>query len=308
MLETLGQTNIGNLSLVEPGAVETNPFFDSEKDLTEQDWDLMLKKFEENGNLISDLQMNRVPENRLGQHLFTGVALKLLSPERFKQIHLPDDLLKTSTNMLAKKRSWADNLLNGLTGKLQASEIRDSVEILANLSILFPEERAGIRRSCRNFVEPCLNDLMVGQPDIYEHVFNLSVLFPTEILPEVRAQGAEPYREHFVDFASVGKNFFGWSKSGLFSMTWPKATYKILFPDEPTLVSKDEWVDMKKGIARIRGNNNLLAPMADLALCMKILTAEKASITKDGDIDIVMSSPKQDLALVTPPIPEVRKF
>ncbi|MDO8618661.1 MAG: hypothetical protein Q7R49_01810 [Candidatus Daviesbacteria bacterium] len=302
MLETLGQTNIGNLSLFEPRIVENNPLFDSEKDLTDQDWDLMLKKFEENSNLISR------SENNFQQHLFTGVALKLLSPERFKQIHLPVDLLEMSDKKLAEKRSWAENIFVRLTRRLMATEMLGSVEMLANLAILFPKERAAIRHSCRSFVEPCLNDLAVGETYMYPYVFNLSVLFPTEILPEVRAQGAKPYREHFVDLAEAGHNFFSWSRSGLFSMTWPKATYKMLFPDEPSLVSKDEWLDMKKALARSRGNVNLWDPMADQALCMKILAADRASITEDGEIEIVMTSPKQDLALVTPPIPEMRKF
>ncbi|MDO8618677.1 MAG: hypothetical protein Q7R49_01890 [Candidatus Daviesbacteria bacterium] len=281
MLESLSQTNIGNLNLTEP-LKEIEPPFDPSTEITNSDWDWIendLKKI--------------APKPDLTEFLWIGSVMRVLNPERASKFKEFDEV-------------WPrvrDYMVYGNPGYMN----KDSYQFtIGHIKMLYPDEFAQSTWCNEVMTQPAISYirnhgganrlLTVGQGGGLRDrkvVGLLKVAFPDSIY--LNPRGVLELLEGFQDFDTGGRVLL--AEAGYVRLLGPKE-YKMSFKN-------DVWKTVRNYLNQYLDVDTTM--FSEVALAASILAATEVDISNGLKLTIPKGK-DPDLHVNIPALPEVRKF
>ncbi|MDO8618681.1 MAG: hypothetical protein Q7R49_01910 [Candidatus Daviesbacteria bacterium] len=270
MLETLDQTNIGNLNLTEPKTLDY--FFDTEKEITEKDWDLMQEYISSETHLTESW----LAVTFIARLLATDQRIiKGINGKRWEEV---ERHLVLSTPRLVADRNFLFSLA-------QAKVVFSQLDLQDHISNIY------------NNNPESLMDLSDMTSDITGYLTYSSAMAilsgqPVKLNDEIREKAERDCKEY-----------------DIYSQAYYLSLARLSDPSFKPNLDQEDWLRMKGAFRTgMQTAENRLASLAGtLAASMKILAAEEVKLTPRG-IELIMPDPKPDFRNFIPSLPEMRKF
>jgi hypothetical protein len=290
-LESLeNRINITQLSVEQP-KVEKPVLFDQEHDLDEKTWQSMLEQLaKEKDDMVKIIDM--------------AESLVILAPERREQ--LPSSLEVVGTGLL----NITDKPIEvSAATKVDVAFNEDFSDTMCTLKTLFPEKvhQLSLDDQTHDKLINLYDFLKSRRQDeaetrkVLRLAASIKFLFPQfgDEWSEITKRGTEVdiMGTEVLDRLAVSK------KWGQFAFVSRQLRY--LFPEDRLDASNVAWEGMRAALERRRNKDWLL--YAELAANMKVLTAEKVTITEQG-LELVMPTAQAQLAQPIPQMPEIKNF
>ncbi|MDO8618685.1 MAG: hypothetical protein Q7R49_01930 [Candidatus Daviesbacteria bacterium] len=310
MLETLQQTNIGHLNLVEPQRGSGLPF-DVERDITKSDWEGIF-------GYVSKLAMSGVYSDRTNFNEFSFV--KLLSPKKFQdeydkqsfdfdrklQPYLPAQahLTGEDINLLLNQETLAHE-------SISSSTLRYCQELLTT-KVLFPENH-NLFRNSRRILDRVISiyggNQFVPPQEVPSVLVALKIIYPGEFSEEpYGSSGVLEGMEARIKYFKGVKIYHRFMRE--------LANFKMLVSPlrfrSAGYLDEDAWEIMKNQFIQTRITatkyiDQRWMEFSEEAFYMKVLAVDEVRISDQG-LEFINPEPKATLTLSTPALPEVRKF
>ena len=265
--------NIKRLVIESPEPRAELPF-DSERDITEEDWKMMQTELDK--------------ARRDGEHLryiTQAFPMKLLDPRL--HITLSEENI-SEIREYPEQAKWAEFVYYFSQAKIIDPSLPMSIDDYDdeyigdyNTWAAIEDALAGEKNMVSSFI-PLANAIRIIDTSV-------SIPIGEEMLQDCKKTLAQ-YREEQI-----------WTVFSAFA-----ANLRLLCPSFDLKLSKEDWKGMHEELDVVR-RKNLSIIFAEHAANMSILAAEKVEITDQG-IQLTMPKRKQDLKTQIPPIPEPKKF
>ncbi|MDO8618743.1 MAG: hypothetical protein Q7R49_02230 [Candidatus Daviesbacteria bacterium] len=283
MLESLGNTNIGNLNLEEPKPKAGFPF-----GITEQDWDNMVECCKDSNRpniLIPDFQIR------------LATSMRLLFPDR-RQSNL--DKSSRIWEFLEKQvKDIRSSLRQVENYNPNSTKLDDFCTYVLAAKVLFPDKLKSLRMEANWLaLQPFFEKYgyyFGEEGGSLEPAFKLKMVYPEKKLPTI----SEEDLKLVIDKVNHSSNL---------SSAVEASFIKVLFPGR--LEANEAFIPLlRSNLDRFLRTANSVITYADFMnkiMAMKILVAESVRVTEKG-LEFIMPG-EESFNLKVPVLPETRKF
>jgi hypothetical protein len=281
--------------VLEPQTKKPEVFFKPEEVITASDWESILKRIEKTRQ---SEQRENMDSYGMSDIL---AAMCVLFPDRREELQISHKDKAIITKFIE------DEFLDG--AGIPQYRLEATIQRLANYRIIFPDSPWGQDRSLDSFwsMAHAFLKLHVANdtwPEYAEHATYMSIAQPAK-RDEIPALTDEEWQRFADDERIKFAVSDGFGNIGMFlKLREPDRAKQFMELIAGPTARTGRWNHLHGELDRLRQINNWEV-FTQLAMKMKIMTAETATITERG-IELVM--PQQQLDQETSPMPEKRSF
>ncbi|MDO8618666.1 MAG: hypothetical protein Q7R49_01835 [Candidatus Daviesbacteria bacterium] len=307
MLDSLDSknTNIANLNLEEPQGKLELPF-DPDRDLTEADWEGMLRG-------LDDISLSNVT-----YYLNVASGMRIIFPERELNLdknswNRTEKQIKDSTQTFWANRDRTDmdclDITSAISSALQL--FPEKANQLKDFYAEFKDKANDVGFNIFESLDRYFRRVPVVKIDTISYLGTISSIAIVSQADLKTYPKLEDFKQDFL--TALQDSFAGYNKGLSSQLLHAIAAFRICFPEQELNIPKQVWDEWKESFELLRKNaRNSNDPLdwwgfTRKVFDLKVATAKEVKITDHG-IELIMQEPEIPLVEPIPALPEMRKF